>query len=223
MDEIQAMREKITRIGRMLFERKLTDAAGGNISVRVGDKICITPRYAGQKFQWQLDPSQVLVCDLEGNQLEGNGIASREAKAHFRLYRDYPDGNAVVHCHPRNVLVFCSLGQPILPVLEATLKFGEIKVVPFAPAHSQQLADFISGGIQGQEARIRKQAAAVIARWHGLFVLGRDLDAAFDAAERIDVNARILLMGGAVAGGGAALASERMKALAAELAQWEKE
>ena len=29
--------------------------------------------------------------------------------------------------------------------------------------------------------RIRKQAAGVIARWHGLFVLGKDLDAAFDA------------------------------------------
>lgn len=221
MDKIQAMREKITRIGRMLFDRQLTDAAGGNISARVGDRICITPRYAGQKHQWQLDPGQVLVCDLEGKQLDGDGMISREGKVHVRLYRDFPDGTAVVHCHPRNVLVFCSMGEPIVPVLEANWKFGEVPVVPFAPAHSQQLADSIAAALYGQEARIRKQAAAVIARWHGLFVLGRDLDAAFDAAERIDVNARIILMSGALPNGGAALARERSAALAAELELWE--
>ena len=221
MDEIQAMREKITYFGRMLFDRRLTDAAGGNISARVGDKVCITSRYAGQKHQWQLRPEHVLVCELDGTKLDGEGDPSREAKAHFRLYRDFPDGTAVIHCHPRNVLVFCANDQPILPVIEATMKFGEIKVVPFAPAHSQALADTIAGGIAGQEARIRKHAAGVIARWHGLFVLGKDLDAAFDAVERIDTNARIILMGGALQAG-VPLMHARYVALAEELANVEK-
>jgi L-fuculose-phosphate aldolase len=216
MDDIQAMREKITVIGRMLFDRQLTDAAGGNVSARVGDRVCITPRFAGQKHQWRLRPEQVLVCDLAGNKLEGEGDVSREAKVHFRLFHDFPDGTAVVHCHPRNVLVFCANNQPILPVIEATWKFGEIKVVPFAPAHSQALADYVAGAIQGQEARIRKQAAAVMGCWHGLFVLGRDLDAAFDAAERIDTNARIILMGGALQAG-LPLARQRCDALAKDL------
>lgn len=198
MDEILFTREKITRIGRLLFERQLTDAAGGNISVRVGERVCITPRFAGQRRQWQLRPEEVLVCDLAGNKLEGEGETSREARVHFRLYHDFQDGTAVVHCHPRNVLVFCALNQSLLPVIEGTWKFGEIPVAPFAPAHSQALADYIAGGIQGKEARIRKQAAAVIARWHGLFVLGKDLDAAFDAAERIETNAFIILQAGAL-------------------------
>jgi L-fuculose-phosphate aldolase len=217
MDDIQAMRERITAFGRMLFDRQLTDAAGGNISARVGERICITPRYAGQQHQWQLRPEQVLVCDLDGNQLDGDGQVSREAKVHFRLYRDFPDGGAVVHCHPRNALVFCSANEPILPVIEATMKFGEIKVVPFAPAHSQALADYVAGALAGQEARIRKQAAAVLGAWHGLFVLGRDLDAAFDAAERIDTNARIILMGGGGLQAGLAFARERCAALAKDL------
>ena len=155
MDEISAMREKICDIGRMLFERQLTDAAGGNISARVGDKVCITPRYAGQKHQWRLRPDQVLVCDLAGNKLEGEGDTSRESKAHFRLYHDFVDGTAVIHCHARNVLVFCANDQPILPVIEATWKFGEITVVPFAPAHSQALADYVAG-----PSRARKRASA---------------------------------------------------------------
>jgi L-fuculose-phosphate aldolase len=117
--------------------------------------------------------------------------------------------------------VFCAHDQPILPVIEATVKFGEIKVVPFAPAHSQLLADLVSGAIAGQEARIRKHAAAVMARWHGLFVAGKDIDAAFDAAERIDTNARIILMSGAVAGG-VSLAHERYVALLEELEATER-
>jgi L-fuculose-phosphate aldolase len=221
MDEIQAMRERIIYFGRMLFDRKLTDAAGGNISARVGNRVCITPRFAGQKHQWQLRAEQVLVCDLDGNLLDGDGIPSRESKAHFRLYRDFPDCTSVIHCHPRNVLVFCAHDQSIIPVIEATMKFGEIKVVPFAPAHSQALADYVAGAIVGQEARIRKHAAAVMARWHGLFVAGKDIDAAFDAAERIDTNARIILMSGAMAAG-QILARERFAALESELAATEK-
>jgi L-fuculose-phosphate aldolase len=193
-DAVQGMRKKITEIGRLLFLRLLTDAAGGNISARVDDYICITPRFSGSKFQWQLRPEQVLVSDLQGKILEGEGEISREAKVHFRLYQDCPDGKAIVHAHPRNALVFASACQPIEPVLEATLKFGTIRAAPYAPAHSLELAEFLSECLKGQEARIRKQAAGALASWHGLFVVGKDLDSAFDAVERIDVNARCILL-----------------------------
>jgi L-fuculose-phosphate aldolase len=192
-DPISDMRIHIAETGLMLFERKLTDAAGGNISARVGDRVCVTPRYAGSKHRWHLRPEQVLVTDLNGFQLDGEGQCSREAKVHYRIYRDFPDAAAVVHCHAQNALVFASAGCPIEPVLEDTLKFGTVLVTGFAPAHSDDLAEFVSAGLQGQDDRIRKQAAAVLAPWHGLFVAGKDLDAAFDASERIDTNARCIL------------------------------
>jgi L-fuculose-phosphate aldolase len=192
--EIEAMRARLALLGKLLFDRHLTDAAGGNMSARVGDLVCLTPRYCGSKWQWNLRPSQVLVCDLDGQQLDGDGELSRESKVHLGLYKAFPDGQAVVHCHAPNALVFAAACRPIHPVLEDTLKFGTIKVTRYAPAHSADLAAFIIDGLRGQEARIRKQAAAVLAPWHGLFVLGKDLDAAFDAAERIDTNARCILM-----------------------------
>jgi L-fuculose-phosphate aldolase len=196
MEEINRTRESIARFGRLLFDRQLTDAAGGNISVRVGDHICLSPRYSGQKHQWQLDPEDVLVLDREGRILEGAGQLSRESQAHLRLHRDFGDhGVAVIHSHPRNVLVFAAARRPIPPVLEATLKFGTIPVVDFAPSHTANLAENIAGAMRGQEERIRKHAAAAIAPWHGLFVMGKDLDAAFDAVERIDTNAYCILMG----------------------------
>jgi len=72
-DLLSQTRIKIAETGRLVFERHLTDAAGGNISVRVGDSVCITPRYSGSKRHWQLQPNQVLISDLFGNKLEGDG------------------------------------------------------------------------------------------------------------------------------------------------------
>jgi L-fuculose-phosphate aldolase len=198
-DAVQAMRARIPEIGRLLFDRQLTDAAGGNISARVGDLVCITPRYAGQKFQWRIAPEQVLVFDLQGNRVAGEGVISRESQVHLRMFNDFPDCGSVIHAHPRNVLVFCAARKPIPMLLEANLKFGDdIQVTEFAPAHSAELAAHVSAKIRGQEVRIRKQAAAVLAPWHGIFCVARDIDAAFDAVERIDVNARIVLMGSAL-------------------------
>jgi len=194
-DALSQTRRKIAETGRMVFERHLTDAAGGNISVRVDDDtVCITPRYSGSRRHWQLQPDQVLVSDMLGNKLDGDGDVSRESKVHYHIYQEFPDAKAVLHSHARNVMVFVASGQPIEPVLEATLKFDTIPVTRFAPAHSEKLADSIVEALRGKDEAIRKYATAVMAPWHGLFVVGKDLDAAFDLTERIDTNAYCILM-----------------------------
>jgi ribose 5-phosphate isomerase B len=189
-------RIKIADTGRLVFERHLTDAAGGNISVRAGDNlVCITPRYSGSRRHWNLQPDQVLVSDMAGVKLDGDGDVSRESKVHYRIYQEFPDARAVLHSHARNVMVFVASGQPIEPVLEATLKFGTIPVTRnFAPAHSEKLADAIVEALRGKDEAIARYATAVMAPWHGLFVVGKDLDAAFDLTERIDTNAYCILM-----------------------------
>jgi L-fuculose-phosphate aldolase len=91
-------------------------------------------------------------------------------------------------------MVFATAGQPIPPVWEGTLKFGVIQVCQFAPAHTPDLAESVSAVMHGQESALHKQAIAVIAPAHGLFVLGKSLAAAFDATERIEGAAYAILM-----------------------------
>ncbi|MBV7330118.1 class II aldolase/adducin family protein [Chloroflexi bacterium TSY] len=196
-------RAKLARFGGLLFERRLTDAAGGNLSTLVGDVVCMSPTLSGSKRQWQLQPEDVLVVDLEGNILEGDGGIPRETHVHFKLYEEFSDyGTAVIHAHPRNIMPFAAMAMSMPPVLEANLKFGEVKCVDYAPAHSMDLANNVAAAIRGQEARIQKHAAGVIAPWHGIFLIGKDLDAAFDAVERFDTNARAILMARALGGDG---------------------
>lgn len=192
---VEQTRAKIARLGGLLFDRHLTDAAGGNISARVGEVLCMSPSYSGSRRQWRLQPEDVLIVDLDGNILEGEGKLTRETNVHLKLHREFGEyGTGVIHAHSRNLLVFAAMHKSMPPVLEHTLKFGEVKCVEYAPAHSQELAENVAGALRGQEDRIRKQAAGVIAPWHGVFLIGKDIDAAFDAVERFDTNAHILMM-----------------------------
>ncbi len=153
----------------------------------------------------------MLVTDLDGNILAGEGQISRESKAHFKLHREYADyGTAVIHAHARNILIFAALACPMPPVLEATRKFGETPVVNYAPAHHVQLANNIGASFRGREARIKNHAAATIAPFHGIFVMGKDLEAAFDAVERFDTNAYCIIMGRMLVGADAQTASMHM-------------
>ena len=191
---IQDGRKRVARIGQMLFARRLTDAAGGNISERVGDLVCISPRYSGSQRQWQLAPEDVLVVNFEGEILAGEGTISRESKVHLRLHREFGEyGTGVIHAHAHNLLVFAAAAIPMPPVLEATRKFGVTPVVGYAPAHSAVLSENVAASMKGREERIRGHAAGTIAPWHGLFLMGKDLYAAFDAVERLDNNAYIIL------------------------------
>ena len=194
-EEVQAGRALVARIGRFLFDRQLTDAGGGNISLRVGDVFCMSPTLAGQMHQWQLDAEDVLVVDSRGNILEGEGALTREIAVHFGLHENFSNyGSAVIHAHPRNLLVFACANRVMPPVMEATRKFGVTPVIEYAPAHSPKLGERITATMRGREAMIAKHAAGTLAPWHGLFLMGKNLQAALDAVERLDTNAYMILM-----------------------------
>ena len=194
-DEVQAGRALVAYIGRMLFDRHLTDAGGGNISLRVGDIYCMSPTLAGHMRQWQLDAEDVLVVNQNSEILHGSGGLTRETAVHFGLHNHcHPYGTAVIHCHPRNLMVFACANRPMPPIMEATRKFGITPTIEYAPAHSPKLGERIVATMKGREERIAKHAAGTIAPWHGLFLMGRNLPAALDAVERLDTNAYVMMM-----------------------------
>jgi L-fuculose-phosphate aldolase len=190
MNEI---RQQLAYVGRRMFERRLSDMSGGNISVRQGERIIISPRFSGSRCHWQLEPEDFIEGNVNTDEIINHPMFSREGKAHVAIYRNFPDVMGVIHAHPFHVLPFCSAEKPIEPVLEQTQKFGVIKVAQKAPAHTQDLAQNVIDVFRGQEATIQKQAAAVIIPQHGIIVAGKDILAALDALERIDWNAWCIL------------------------------
>ena len=190
--------EQIAYVGRRMFERRLADMSGGNVSARAGNTIYISPRYSGSRHHWQLTPQDIISGPIDTDELLEHPSFSREGKAHLAVYRNFPDVTGIIHAHPFHILPFCVAERAIEPVLEATQKFGVVEVVKGAPAHSTELAANIVTGLRGKEANIRIQAAAVLLPHHGILVAGKHLMAAIDALERIDWNAWCILAQGLI-------------------------
>ncbi|HXF63497.1 MAG TPA: class II aldolase/adducin family protein [Caldilineaceae bacterium] len=191
----QDPRPAMVEIAHLLYERRLTNAAGGNLSCRVGDSIYITPRYLGSKHRWQLRKEMILVYDSQFQIVEGDPARlSREARMHFACYRNFPEVNSVIHAHPQYLTVFASAGEALPPVNQYTEKFGAVEVVPNLPSHSQELADAVVAALRPRAAALSKHGLGLILAWHGVAVVGRDLDDAYDTLERLEWSAQTWLL-----------------------------
>jgi L-fuculose-phosphate aldolase len=187
-------KQRIVEVARLMFQRFLTNTAGGNISVRQGERIYITPKYAGSRYLWDLRPEQINVLNLAHEVIEGPGDISRESKLHFAVYDHFPEAGAVIHAHPLFATVFAVAEKPIFPTAEYTKKFGVIGLVPPLPAHSQELADAVVDALAPQREKLTKHGLALLLAKHGVVTVGRSLEDAFDTLERMEWSAHALLM-----------------------------
>jgi len=185
--------ELIVEIGRRMAGRWAANAAGGNISMRVGDQIHISPRYADYRWGWQLQPEQILSGPIEDDTLVGHPSFSREGLAHLAIYRAFPEARAIVHAHPFHVMPFAAAAKPMPPLIDASMIFGTIEPVAYATPNTQELADNVVAGLQGKEQLMADFAAPVLLPKHGVFVAGKDLYASLEAVVKIDMNAWCIL------------------------------
>jgi L-fuculose-phosphate aldolase len=192
---MQSIPELIAYIGRRMFERRLTDMAGGNISAYQDGLVYITPAYSAAHQHWQLDPADILMGRLDSTELLDHARFSREGKMHLAIYRNFPEARAIIHAHAYNIQPFVAACKPIQPVLEATRKFGVIELVEPAPTHTDLLAQNVAAGLAGKENKIPSNAAAVLIPYHGVVVVGKDLLGTLDSLERIDWNAWCIIAG----------------------------
>ena len=188
-------REHLARIARLVFRRRLTDASGGNLSLREEDRVYMTPSRAGSKQQWQISAEDVVVFDFEGHHLEGPERRTREWQIHLGVYTKFALAGGIIHAQAGHLMAFVAAGKPMPPVLEHTRKFGTIGVAEYSPAHSGDLAQKVIEALTPQAAGLEKHAIATFAPQHGIFVVGRDLDDAFDTLDRLETNAQALLLG----------------------------
>ena len=188
-------RPLMVEIAHLMYTRRLTNSAGGNISCRVDDHIYISPRYLGSKHRWRLREDMILVYDRNFNVVEGDpAMISREGPMHFSSYRRFPQINGVIHAHPQYLNVFAASGMPVTPTNQYTEKFGVTDVVPNLPSHSQELADAVVAALEPREVQLEKNGLGVILAWHGVVVVARDLADAYDTLDRLEWSAHTLLM-----------------------------
>ena len=182
------VRQQVVDLGASLFARRLTFGRTGNISVRDGSDILVTPTGASLGA---LDPGGLSVIDEQGRHVRGPK-PSKEAFLHAAVYRARPAAGAVVHLHSTySVAVSCLDGLPeddVLPPLTAyyVMRVGTLPLLRYHAPGDPSLEPLA-------EAVAARHHAFLLAN-HGPVVAGADLAAAADAVEELEETARLFLL-----------------------------
>ncbi|RMF38547.1 MAG: aldolase [Planctomycetota bacterium] len=183
-----AVRERITQLGRSLFQRRYTSGSSGNISVRLPDGILITPTNA---CLGELTEDRISKVDWSGNHIAGDR-PSKEAFLHLAMYRQRPDDSAIVHLHSTwSVAVSCLADidpANVLPPITAyyVMRVGKLPLIDYYPPGDVGLA-------QAVEAKARQAHSLLLAN-HGPVVAGKSLEAAGAAIEELEETARLYML-----------------------------
>jgi L-ribulose-5-phosphate 4-epimerase len=180
--------EEIVAVCRSLFQRGYSYGTSGNISVREGDSIRITP--TNSSFG-TLRPEEMARVDLNGAVL-GSSKPSKEAHFHLAAYRARPDAGAVVHLHSTYATAVASLRdinmEDALPIFTPyfAMRIPKLAVVDYYPPGDDALAPAV-------EARAA-ETPAILLRNHGPITIGRTLAEAAALAEELEEQSRLFFL-----------------------------
>ena len=180
-------RDQIERVMARIYDREMTTTSGGNISIRDGDEVWMTPARVDKGRLTRADMARV---GLDGSVLGGAHKPSSECPFHLGIYKARPDIGAIIHAHPGALVSFSICGQvPDTAVFpEARARCGEVAFAPYALPGSEQLGENIASQFANSASTF-----CVVLENHGVVVGGRDLDDAFKRFETLEFTARMLL------------------------------
>jgi L-fuculose-phosphate aldolase len=174
--------QQFCEIGRDLYEGNMISSHGGNLSIRLGDRVVIKRRGAQLG---RLKPHDLIETGLEKND-SGVTMASTELVVHRAIYLNTP-ALAVVHCHPRTAIAFSLSRDELVPIdNEASYLLKKIPVVT---------EEFASGSpeMARKVAQALAQYKIIMLRGHGSFAIGQTLDEAFHWSSTLEESCQIEL------------------------------
>ena len=184
------VRKAIVEACHRLEAGGLVAGASGNVSVKLPVTegpvlLAITPSQVPYRV---LKPDQILIINLEGEVVEGEGRPSSEKLTHLAAYKAREDVGAVIHSHSVYASALALAGQDLPPVLDEQVVAlgGGVRCAEFGMSASEQLAN--------NAMQAMGYNAAVLLRSHGVLSVGRTLDEVLDVAELVERTAKIYVI-----------------------------
>jgi L-ribulose-5-phosphate 4-epimerase len=188
---VDEAKERVARLHAELPRWELVVWTAGNVSERVrgtagdgsDDLLVIKP--SGVSYD-ELTAETMVVCDLDGNLVEGERAPSSDTAAHAYVYKHMDHVGGVVHTHSTYATAWAARGEEIPCVLTmmADEFGGPIPVGPFAIIGDDSIGRGIVETLTGHRSR------AVLMRNHGPFTIGKDAKDAVKAAVLLEEVAR---------------------------------
>jgi L-ribulose-5-phosphate 4-epimerase len=175
--EVGQIRLTVCHLHTELTRYGLVAWTAGNVSARVPGRDLLVIKPSGVSYD-ELTPEAMIVCDLDGEVVEGDHSPSSDTAAHAYVYRNMDEVGGVVHTHSTYASAWAARAEPIPCVLTAMAdEFGgEIPLGPFALIGNDDIGKGIVETLTGH------RSPAVLMKSHGVFAIGADPQAAVKAA-----------------------------------------
>lgn len=160
---------ELAKYGRLLHEKDLVIGAGGNISLRDGEYICIKKQGEDMSSSCADTFDRVLL-----NEANSAGHLSTETPFHVACYKAAKEVKAVIHVHSPHIVAAGNLIKVLeSPSYEFECILGpEIPVIEYVKPGSGELALEIG-------EQVKKGAKGVIMKQHGAVTVGQSLQEAY--------------------------------------------
>jgi L-fuculose-phosphate aldolase len=167
---------------RALDARRLNRGTSGNVSVRFGSGMFVTPSGVTPD---RLTSDLMVFVDTDGSVAPGAARPSSEWRMHMGLYQRRADAQAIVHCHARHSTILACAHRDIPPLhyMVAVGGGASVPVAPYATFGSDELADQVATTLDGRRACLMAN--------HGLIALGPSLPVALAIAEEVEEQAAV--------------------------------
>jgi L-fuculose-phosphate aldolase len=163
-------RQSLADACHLLDSEGLVIGTAGNLSVRSGDAVVVTP--TGCVLS-EVQPDEMTVVGLDGT-VEDGRAATSELGLHLGVYERFDWAGAVVHTHsPMATAVGCVLDE-LPPIHYQMLSLGgAVRVAPYATFGSDQLLENVLSALEGHTAALMQN--------HGALTCGTELRSAVEA------------------------------------------
>lgn len=167
----------------------------GNVSERVvvdpsgvaSDKDLLVIKPSGVSYD-ELTPESMVVCDIKGRLIDGQGKPSSDTAAHAYVYEHMPHVGGVVHTHSTYACAWAARGEdiPCGLTMMADEFGGPVPVGPFAIIGDDSIGRGIVDTLRDSPS------PAVLMKNHGPFTIGATGRAAVKAAVMVEEVAKAM-------------------------------
>ncbi|MFA9390304.1 MAG: L-ribulose-5-phosphate 4-epimerase [Prolixibacteraceae bacterium] len=115
---LEKLKEEVYKANLDLVKHGLVIFTWGNASGIDREKGLFVIKPSGVDYD-VMKPSDMVVCDMNGNVVEGTLKPSSDMPTHLYLYQNFKDIGGVVHTHSTNATAWAQAGSPI-PIIGTT-------------------------------------------------------------------------------------------------------
>jgi L-fuculose-phosphate aldolase len=176
LDKRQAIIDACRRMNTL----GINQGTSGNISVRFGNGLLITPTSVPYDA---MTPDQIVFMAMDGSHVPSQKPSS-EWRFHLDILKARADVSAVVHAHPTYCTILAIMGTDIPPVhyMIAAAGGDNIRCAPYATFGTEELSEHAVRALVGR--------LACLLDHHGMIAVGKTLDKAMWLAVEVETLAR---------------------------------